>query len=236
MAEKTQQSPSRSRLEDYFTYSEDDLQVALDRFMEEQPSSERKKENLWNFQTILGLGFIFVTLSFILQGVLSGIGLMPGLNLDGFMNALPIIGGILVVVIGFGFFTRERKQKKQRKRELKRRKKQMYSSIGNSGFGSQQTSSAQSSRRRSGIGAASVDTEPYALRQHKKLTRSRRDKKVCGVCGGIANYFGISATFVRLMFVIATLLGYGFPIILYLAMAIVVPKEPVRLKDLDANL
>ena len=56
MAEKTQQSPSRSRLEDYFTYSEDDLQVALDRFMEEQPSSERKNENLWNFQTILGLG------------------------------------------------------------------------------------------------------------------------------------------------------------------------------------
>ncbi len=238
MAEKTQQSPSRSRLEDYFTYSEDDLQVALDRFMEEQPSSERKNENLWNFQTILGLGFVFVTLSFILQGFLSGIGLIPGLNLEGFMNALPVIGGILVVVIGFGFFTRERKQKKQRKRDLKRRKKQMYSNIGtSSSFGRQQTtSSAQSSRRRSGIGSVSVETESYALRQHKKLNRSRTDKKIFGVCGGIASYFGISATFVRLMFVLATLFGYGFPIILYLAMAIVVPKEPVRLRDLDADL
>lgn len=235
MAEKTQQSPGRSRLEDYFTYSEDDLQVALDHFMEEQPSSERKKENLWNMQTILGLGFIFLTLSFILQGFLSGIGLVPGLNLEGLMGALPVIGGILVVVIGFGFFTRERKRKKIRKREMKRRKRQIYSSIGTQGA----TSSAQSarSRSRSGIGtAARAQAEPYALRQHKKLTRSRSDKKIFGVCGGIANYFGISATFVRLMFAVATLLGYGFPIILYLAMAIVVPKEPVRLKDFDADL
>ena len=234
MAEKTQQSPGRSRLEDYFTYSDDDLQVALDHFMEEQPSSERKKENLWNMQTILGLGFIFMTLSFLLQGVLSGIGLVPGLNLDGLMGALPVIGGILVVVIGFGFFTRERKQKKIRKREMKRRKRQMYSSIGTE----RTTTSAHSRRRSSGIGSAAsrVEAEPYALRQHKKLTRSRTDKKMFGVCGGIANYFGISSTFVRLMFVVATLLGYGFPIILYLAMAIVVPKEPVRLKDFDTDL
>jgi phage shock protein C len=201
--------------------------------MEEQPASERKKENLWNMQTILGLGFIFLTLSFLLQGVLSGIGLVPGLNLDSLMGALPVIGGILVVVIGFGFFTRERKQKKIRKREKKRRKHQMYSNIGTQGT----TASAQSSRRSSGFRtAASVEAEPYALRQHKKLTRSRTDKKMFGVCGGIANYFGVSATFVRLMFVIATLLGYGFPIILYLAMAIVVPKESVRLKDFDADL
>ncbi len=233
MAEKTQQSPGRSRLEDYFTYSEDDLQVALDHFMEEQPASERKKENLWNMQTILGLGFIFLTLSFILQGVLSGIGLVPGLNLDSLMGTLPVIGGILVVVIGFGFFTRERKQKKSRKREMKRRKRQMYNNIGTQGA----ATSAQSTRRSSGFGTATrVEAEPYALRQHKKLTRSRTDKKMFGVCGGIANYFGISATFVRLMFVIATLLGYGFPIILYLAMAIVVPKESVRLKDFDADL
>ncbi|HKI45596.1 MAG TPA: PspC domain-containing protein [Balneolales bacterium] len=233
MAEKTQQSPGRSRLEDYFTYSEDDLQVALDHFMEEQPASERKRENLWNMQTILGLGFIFLTLSFILQGVLSGIGLVPGLNLDSLMGALPVIGGILVVVIGFGFFTRERKQKKIRKREMKRRKRQIYSNIGTQGA----TASAQSTRRNSGFRTATrVEAEPYALRQHKKLTRSRTDKKMFGVCGGIANYFGVSATFVRLMFVIATLLGYGFPIILYLAMAIVVPKESVRLKDFDADL
>lgn len=246
MAEKTQQSSGRSRLEDYFTYSEDDLQVALDRFMEAQPASERKKENLWNFQTILGLGFVFLTLSFILQGFLSGIGLLPGLDLHGIMNMLPVIGGILVVVIGFGFFTRERKQKKLRKREMRRRRRQMHRDFGDqlrddisdefSTAGRGRSATARSARTRSGIGTAGINAEPYALRQHKKLTRSRTDKKMFGVCGGIANYFGISATFVRLMFVIATLLGYGFPIILYLAMAIVVPKEPIRLKDLDMDL
>ncbi len=65
------------------------------------------------------------------------------------------------------------------------------------------------------------------------MFKSRKDKRVFGVCGGLAKYFGVSSTFVRLMFVVGTLLGYGFPILLYLALAIVLPKEPISLADFD---
>ena len=41
----------------------------------------------------------------------------------------------------------------------------------------------------------------------KKLYRSRTDKKICGVCGGMGKYFGIDPTIVRLAVVAFTLLG-----------------------------
>lgn len=39
----------------------------------------------------------------------------------------------------------------------------------------------------------------------KKLYRSEEDKKLCGVCGGIAAYFDIDSTVIRLLWVLATL-------------------------------
>ncbi len=221
MTEKTKQTAGSSSINDAFTYSDSDLQATLDRFMDKHPAREHKKENLWNLQMMIGLAFVFLTLSFILEGVLSGSGLVPGLNLSGIMNALPVIGGVLVLATGFGFFTRERRLKKQHKHAVKQRRKKAYAHFN--------TSETKENRTWEGGFSRSVRAESYALHRHKKLTRSRKGRKCFGVCGGIANYFGVSATFVRLMFVIATLLGYGFPIILYLAMAIVVPKEPVLL-------
>ena len=61
----------------------------------------------------------------------------------------------------------------------------------------------------------------------KKLYRSRTDKKIAGVCGGIAEYFGIDATVVRVIFILLLLPG-GLPGFLpYLVLWIVVPKEPL---------
>jgi phage shock protein PspC (stress-responsive transcriptional regulator) len=45
--------------------------------------------------------------------------------------------------------------------------------------------------------------------------------KVFGVCAGIGNYFGIDAMLVRIGFVLATLLGFGSPILIYLAIALI---------------
>ena len=39
----------------------------------------------------------------------------------------------------------------------------------------------------------------------KKLYRSQNDKKLCGVCGGIAEYFDIDPTVIRLLWILATL-------------------------------
>jgi phage shock protein PspC (stress-responsive transcriptional regulator) len=69
--------------------------------------------------------------------------------------------------------------------------------------------------------------EPAPSPRTNRLYRSRADKKILGVCGGIANHIGTDPTIVRLLFVIAGFASFGFMILLYLAMAIVVPQEPI---------
>lgn len=59
----------------------------------------------------------------------------------------------------------------------------------------------------------------------KKLYRSRTDKKLAGVCGGLGQYFGIDATLVRLAFVIFCLMG-GSGILVYIICALVMKEEP----------
>lgn len=59
----------------------------------------------------------------------------------------------------------------------------------------------------------------------KKLYRSRTDKKISGVCSGVAKYFGIDATLVRLIWaLIAVCAGTG--ILVYIVCALVIPEEP----------
>ncbi len=53
------------------------------------------------------------------------------------------------------------------------------------------------------------------------LTLNKTDKKILGVCGGLANWSGIDTGLVRLAFVIATLIGVGAPILIYLILGFV---------------
>ncbi|EAD8870471.1 PspC domain-containing protein [Listeria monocytogenes] len=57
----------------------------------------------------------------------------------------------------------------------------------------------------------------------KKLYKSSSQKMIAGVCGGIAEYFGIEVTIVRLVWVAATLF-FGSGILLYFLAAIIIPK------------
>jgi phage shock protein C len=59
-----------------------------------------------------------------------------------------------------------------------------------------------------------------------RLYRSRTDKKILGVCGGIAAHLHVDPVIVRLSFVIGALASFGFAFLLYVVMGIVVPKEP----------
>ena len=58
----------------------------------------------------------------------------------------------------------------------------------------------------------------------KRLYKSNTDKKLDGVCAGIANYFNIDPTLVRLAWVIFTLAG-GCGLIAYIIAAIIMPRE-----------
>jgi len=56
-----------------------------------------------------------------------------------------------------------------------------------------------------------------------RLRRSRTDKMISGVCGGIAEYVGWDATIIRILFVILTFLLWGAPILIYFILALVMP-------------
>ena len=62
------------------------------------------------------------------------------------------------------------------------------------------------------------------MSEEKKLKRSKTDKKIFGVCGGLAKYFGVDVTVIRIIFLIA-LLCVGGGLLAYLICALVMPEE-----------
>ncbi len=64
----------------------------------------------------------------------------------------------------------------------------------------------------------------------RRLYRSRTDRVIGGVCGGLAQFFTIDATIIRLLFVFATFFG-GTSILVYLVLFLVVPEEPLPKDD-----
>ena len=65
---------------------------------------------------------------------------------------------------------------------------------------------------------------------NKKLYRSRKDYMIAGVCGGIAEYFEIDSTLVRLLAVLVVLIG-GAGVVAYIIAWIVIPKNPEQVSD-----
>jgi len=59
---------------------------------------------------------------------------------------------------------------------------------------------------------------------NKKLYRSLADKKLCGVCGGLGEYFEVDPTLIRLLWVIFTFCG-GAGLLAYIICAIIVPQQ-----------
>ena len=58
----------------------------------------------------------------------------------------------------------------------------------------------------------------------KKLFRSAANKKLCGVCGGLAEYLGMDATVMRILWVLFSLLG-GCGLLAYLICALIMPVK-----------
>ena len=67
-----------------------------------------------------------------------------------------------------------------------------------------------------------------AVTARKRLVRPRTDRKIAGVCAGLAEYFDLDVSLVRLvLLVVAIMTGVGF--LAYLIAWIVMPEEPLRL-------
>lgn len=60
----------------------------------------------------------------------------------------------------------------------------------------------------------------------KRLYRSRSERMLGGVCGGLGEYLNIDPTIVRIIFIFAGLLG-GPGVIAYIVMLLIIPEEPI---------
>ena len=60
----------------------------------------------------------------------------------------------------------------------------------------------------------------------KRLYKSATDKKIAGVCGGIAEYFNVDSTLIRLAWVVFCALG-GSGLLAYIIAALVIPDQPM---------
>ncbi len=59
----------------------------------------------------------------------------------------------------------------------------------------------------------------------KKLYRSKSNKVIAGVCGGIGGYFNIDPVILRLLVILATIFSGGIIILTYILAIIIIPKE-----------
>ena len=60
----------------------------------------------------------------------------------------------------------------------------------------------------------------------ERLYLSETDRKIGGVCGGLGEYFEKDPTLIRILFILIILFSFGFGILAYLAMWLVIPKRP----------
>jgi phage shock protein C len=64
--------------------------------------------------------------------------------------------------------------------------------------------------------------------ERDRLRRSRRDRVLLGVCGGLARRFDADSTLVRVLFAFVTIYSFGLAVVAYLLLALLMPEEPAR--------
>ncbi len=152
------------------------------------------ESGFWNLPTIAGLSLIVVGVAYIFQEL----GMWNGFDVSVLAEMLPWLAGILIILLGFGVLSWRPKKKKRTK--VRRRVE-----------------------RPSGRERIVVEKSASGSTEKKRLVKSR-NKKISGVAGGIAEYFSIDPTLVRIAFVIGLIASGGPPVILaYIILAVVIP-------------
>lgn len=198
--------------------TEQDLRSTLDDFLEVK--EEKKPESIWNIATVTGIGLVMTATAYI--GNLIGSAFF-GFNTPAFFSALttiaPIAGGTLLLFMLLTAFVKNRKKQKISEKEMEAIR-QTYDKLDEFLYEKDE----KRSRRR-------AKNHPYQTAKVHKLMKSRTDKRISGVCGGLAKYLGINSNLVRILFVTGAFLGSGLLIFLYIAMNFIMPKEPVAEMD-----
>lgn len=74
-------------------------------------------------------------------------------------------------------------------------------------------------------GASAAENVPPAAEPRRELRRSTSERKLFGVCAGIAKYFNVDPTIVRVLYVLLVLASFGWGLLLYIILTILVPEE-----------
>ena len=176
----------------------------IQAFLEER--EEKKEQGFWNLPTIAGLSIISVGIAYLLDQI----GLALPFDFSTLVAALPWLAGVLIILLGFGVlsWTPSKKRKKEKARAVKEEQEKTAAAV-----------------------AASQPREQSTSGTKRRLVKSRTNKKLAGVCGGLGEYFGIDPTLIRIGFVIATVFGGGFPAIpLYIVLAIIMSNADKKMQ------
>ena len=134
--------------------------------------------------------------------IFGGLLLLANLDLfhffDFFGNAIEYIFPILLIILGMAIIYY----------------KQSNPSVETSNGGNTETAAGGQTYQQSNTG-------------FRQFRRSYTDKKLAGVCGGMANYFGIDPSIIRMLYVILCLASFGAGLVLYLVLALAVPYDNV---------
>lgn len=85
---------------------------------------------------------------------------------------------------------------------------------------------SRSRRADSGLGMdSSGPAQGFSALPQKELRRSVLDRKLFGVCGGIAKYFEIDSTIVRILFIVLVISSFGWGLLLYIILGLLMPEE-----------
>ena len=202
--ERSRSRSSTTESEDSFTqptpFEVGETTLDLDDVSEEELDAlyfddDTEESSLFNLPTVTGLTLILAGTIYLL----SELGVWTGLVFSDLI--LPWLVGVVVILLGFGLLTWR-----------------------SSGQSAEKGSNTKKKAVEAETGETKVVEEPKKSGK-KKLMRSRTDKKLLGVCGGIAEYLNLDSTLVRIAFVVGVI-GSGGPFVLgYFLLALVMPKE-----------
>ena len=185
--------------------------------------AEEAKPGFWNLPTIAGLSTIGVGSAYLLQEL--------GLFASGFdFSALvgPWLVGVIIILLGFGVLSwnpnRKRRKQAQRRKAAARRARRQSSRPSRTTSESNSQSTSGRTKRRARRSERRADRRSRFEERRKTFVKSRTNRKIFGVCGGIGEAFGIDPTLVRIAFVVALIAAGGTAIPIYLLLAWLMPN------------
>ena len=246
--------------DDEFGFVTDDDIVAFMAEQElEEAAEEEKEAGFWNLQTASGIGLIGLGALYSLQ--LLGLFPLGSTILQNLVAVLPIFAAVLIMLTGFGVLSwspAARRRRKARKRAARMRRQQRAraerrprpakKTVGRKArtdeageMASKAFQQAEKAIRSAGDVASRAAKEARRRRAaarrsgRTKLAKDRANRKISGVAAGMANYFGLDPTVMRIAWVVATIFTQGGAIIPYIILSVVLDNEE-DLEDDDPYL